>query len=192
MPMTQDGLHEVGLTDWPIWYQKRNPGLVQSDITAPPLSKRAARRGAVSEGGRMVGGHVVGRKWSGFEDGNWMEICKMLKKELMKEREKVAKKGKETEKEKESGIEANEKIAGGVKKGVKGRRAVKAPAVEDVRGLDDRIVKRATGRWEDDESGDDSDISSLPSRREVATSESEKEKEKEKRDVKAKENLVDV
>lgn len=187
--MNQVGLHEVGLTDWPRWYQRRNPGLFQSDLTAPPLSKRAARRGAVSEGGNMVGGRVVNRKGSGFgnlEEGDLAEILKML----MKEREKGVEREKEKEKEKEKGVELKEEGASGVKKGVKGRGAVKAPVAKDMRGLDDRIVKRETGRWEDDESGDESDISSLPTRREVASSESEIEREN--KDVKAKEKLVDV
>ncbi|CAG8971289.1 hypothetical protein HYALB_00001456 [Hymenoscyphus albidus] len=51
------------------------------------------------------------------------------------------------------------------------------------KGLDDRIVRKETRRWEDDESADDGDISSLPPRREVDTSEAE---------AKRKEKLVDI
>ncbi|CAG8958512.1 hypothetical protein HYFRA_00009827 [Hymenoscyphus fraxineus] len=168
MPMDRDGLREVGLREWPGWFRRGNPGLFGDG------GVRARRAGGVD---------VLERGERG-ERGLGEEILERLRRLEGREWgvEKMDGEGGGTEREKEKN---------GRK--VKGRGAVKAPAVvemsgkvervERAKGLDDRIVRKETRRWEDDESGDDSDISSLPPRREVDISEGE---------AKRKEKLVDV
>jgi hypothetical protein len=49
MPMTLHGLQEVGLSDWPIWFRKENPGYFVSD------SRGGGVLGRIGRGRRVVG-----------------------------------------------------------------------------------------------------------------------------------------
>jgi hypothetical protein len=51
MPMTVHGLQEVGLSDWPIWFRKENPGFFVSDARGGGVPGRIGRSRRVLGGG---------------------------------------------------------------------------------------------------------------------------------------------
>ncbi|KUJ07932.1 uncharacterized protein LY89DRAFT_742231 [Mollisia scopiformis] len=67
MPMTLQGLQEVGLADWPAWYRKLNPGYFINEVqaSAPGLTGGRSRTRACAAGGGHGGaccGVLHGRK----------------------------------------------------------------------------------------------------------------------------------
>lgn len=78
MPMTLQGLQEVGLVDWPSWYRRLNPGYFANEVQAAGKKSRTracaagaghggaccgSLHGGTSE--RRVGGHSRGPKERG-------------------------------------------------------------------------------------------------------------------------------
>lgn len=83
MPMTLQGLQEVGLADWPSWYRRLNPGYFVNDVQA--IGNRTRTRvcaAGAGQGGaccgslhggnleRKVGGHSRGLRERGAGKGS--------------------------------------------------------------------------------------------------------------------------
>jgi hypothetical protein len=172
MPMTINGLAEVGLSDWPSWYRSLNPGFFVSGtdriggrltLRNRNLHVRAERR---LTGGNSNKGKVAGKKDEEPTLGE--QIIERLR-------------SMEREKEKE-------------KMGIKGRRQVLAPKVEgkeknNVSAMVERAAVRDARRWEDESEGT---LEGSEGEAVEESSGSEAEKRDAKRENLQKGKLVDV
>jgi hypothetical protein len=148
--MTLQGVHEIGLADWPGWYRRANAACFVSDDA--PTGR--GRRGGVSEPERE---HIRLSEWD---------------ERVERERERLREVGRErlvgAMREEEIGEGVLRRLRGLEYKNrgrdsvrsvpmdrVKGRGQVKA--LVGVRGIDDSVAKREIGRWADDV---DSDVES--------------------------------
>ena len=172
MPMTINGLAEVGLSDWPSWYRSLNPGFFISGteriggrltLRNRNLHARAERRLAGENSNK---GKLVGKK----------DEESMLGEEIVERLRALA---REQERE---------------KRGVKGRGQVLAPQLEEkekknVTVMFEKAAVKEARRWED-ESEDTLDGSECEAVEESSGSEAEPREAKRENLQKGK--LVDV
>lgn len=135
MPMTLNGLAEIGLSDWPAWYRSLNPGFFVS--------------GAQRIGGRLTlrnrNLHARAEKRLAPSVNKVKAVAKKEEGSTLGEQIIERLRGMEREKEKE-------------KAGVKGRGQVLAPKVEgkeknNVTVMVERAAVREARRWEDESEG---------------------------------------
>ncbi|KAG4441201.1 hypothetical protein IFR05_003319 [Cadophora sp. M221] len=177
MPMSTSVLQEVGLSDWPLWFRRMNPGYFVAEAVNPSRSGHVNGAGRVGGGTRgRRGARVTGCMSAG---GNGGTCCGVLHgsgfvgRERVREKERV--RGETvvgSVKERERGLgrvlrseELGEQIITRLRNMSKELAATKEKVTEKAGDrlssswLVERVAARVTKSWEE-ESDDDGDAES--------------------------------
>lgn len=142
MPMTVQGLQEVGLSDWPSWYRKLNPGYFVNEVQGPgPASMGGRSRNRACTAGGGHGGACCGVLHGGGRERRIGGSNRAL-------RERGTLRVSKTE---ELGEQIIARLRGMAKEG-------KAIAAEKGNAMIERATTRDTKNWEDESENSDNGV----------------------------------